>query len=459
MKRDFGAYIYNKVWVLLVLLLAATGCSAGAEQENVELEKGEAEHTLVMYMLANNNLEMSIFNNVLDAEEGMVGAMPSTRLLIYLDKRTETTLYEVSYLPYGADNHIKQCKVLKSYPQQTSTTPQVMRSVMEDVKVLAPSKSYGLVLAGHGTGWFPKPSSGTSYDQQKVAPMMGVGVNGGWQSEYFFGYERFMEPETRAMGYDLVAQEDGTFARTDESFISAAEIVEGISPIHFDYIIFDACFMSSIEFLYDMRHSADYILASPVEVLGVGLPYTPIVGNLMSPRHNLGAMCDLIKDVYVRDNEFSVRKSLALALIDCAQLEPLADIVAEIYRSVEEGDYQTTIAKRIDMERLQPLDRMLPPAFYDFEDFVCELAGEGELRERFLEQLAKVVVDVEHTEDIYSIGYTPDGMIMGYENIEKKIDGVLDLCGINTYVPFRNVPVTLSHYFQTDWAKKVYNME
>ena len=442
--------VYNIVLAALLSLLM--GCQSVVQGPVEVLNRGEVEHTLVMYLIANNNLETSIYRNALDAEAGMVGALPSTRLVIYLDKRTETTLYEVRYLPYGSGGeYIRYCKELKSYPHQISTTPIVMRSVLEDVKVLAPSKSYGLVLSGHGSGWFPKPSSGTSYDQQKVAPAWG-GV------EYQFNYERFVD-ETRAMGYDLVEQPDGGFVRTDESFISSSEIVEGLSPIHFDYIIFDACFMSSIEFLYDLRGSADYVIASPVEILGVGLPYREIVGNLMSRNHDLTALCDLILDVYMRDNNFTTTKSLALALLDCSRLEEFSDVVAEIYNKVSDGNYRTTIADRVDMNNVQVLDRMSPAAFHDLDDYVLELAGEGELRDKFLAALDRLVVKKVHTEEIYSYGDSLDGWTTGYDFIEQKVGGRLDLSGINTYVPYRDVPVTLEHYFQTAWAKKIYGVK
>lgn len=418
-----------------------------------QLGSGEVEHTLVMYLLANNNLETSIYHNALDAEAGMVGALPSTRLVIYLDRRNETKLYEVRYLPYGdGDEYIRYCKVLKTYPDQISTKPEVMRGVLEDVKRLAPSKSYGLVCSGHGTGWFPKPSSGTSYDKQKVAPLWGEG-------EYVFNYDRYV-PETKAMGYDLVELEDGSLVRTDESFISSAEIVEGLSPIHFDYILFDACFMSSVEFLYDLRHSTDYVIASPVEVLGVGMPYKEVVRNLMTTNHNLATLCDIIMDVYMRDDKFTATKSLALALIDCSHLEALADAVADVYDSVSKGDYKSTLKDRIKLSEIQMLDRMIPAAFHDMDDYVYAMAGGNTPQmQHFLEVLDKVVVKSVHTEDIYSYGYSSDGFAVGYANIEYKVNGVMDLCGISTYVPSRDLPVTLEYYFQTEWAKKVYSEE
>lgn len=47
-----------------------------------------------------------------------------------------------------------------------------------------------------------------------------------------------------------------------EEYMSAGDLAEGLSEIKFDYVIFDVCFMSSIELLYDLKDNARYILAS-----------------------------------------------------------------------------------------------------------------------------------------------------------------------------------------------------
>ena len=122
MKRSFVHNIY-RVLTLLLLVVATVGCSMVEEEESAVLEPNEVEHTLLMYLMADNNLAASIYQNALDAEIGMENASPATRLLIYLDTATKTTLYEIRYLPYGSGKeHIRMCKVLKEYPQQLSST-------------------------------------------------------------------------------------------------------------------------------------------------------------------------------------------------------------------------------------------------------------------------------------------------------------------------------------------------
>lgn len=443
-----------RVLTSLLLVVATVGCSMVEEEESALLEPNEVEHTLLMYLMADNNLAASIYQNALDAEIGMENASPATRLLIYLDTATKTTLYEIRYLPYGSgEEHIRMCKVLKEYPQQLSSTPQVMNQVMRDVLELAPSRSYGLVLSGHGTGWFPKPTSGTSYDEQKAPAAPGT-------FEYDFT-PLFLSAETRCMGWDYLREGDNREI-VEESYTDAREIIEGLAPIHFDYVIFDACFMASVEFLYEVRGIADYIIASPVEILAVGLPYREIVANLMTRAHDVTKIADIVMDVYMRDDKFSYNKSLALTTIDCSKLDALADVVADIYASVEgEGDFVDKVTAEVNLENVQVLDRMQPAAFYDLEDFVFELTDDQQLRERFARALAEVVVGAVHTEDIYSLGYTPDSVFgsYGYAYIENKVGGELDLSGLGIYIPYRQAPVTLSHYVETSWARRVYHLE
>ena len=65
----------------------------------------------------------------------------------------------------------------------------------------------------------------------------------------------------------------------DISELAAA--IDG-SGVRFDYLLFDACFMSSVEALYDLRRAADYIVASPCEVMAHGFPYDTVIPSLFA---------------------------------------------------------------------------------------------------------------------------------------------------------------------------------
>ena len=47
--------------------------------------------------------------------------------------------------------------------------------------------------------------------------------------------------------------------------------------MHFDYILFDACLMQSVETAYALRKITDYIIASPISISAEGAYYTDLV--------------------------------------------------------------------------------------------------------------------------------------------------------------------------------------
>ena len=51
---------------------------------------------------------------------------------------------------------------------------------------------------------------------------------------------------------------------------------------HFDFVLFDACFMQSIEVAYALRNFTDYYIGSPTEIPGPGARYDVLVPALFS---------------------------------------------------------------------------------------------------------------------------------------------------------------------------------
>ena len=93
---------------LFVALASVALCSCAIEEQGdggVQLlEPNQSEHTLVMYMFADNNLAGDMMSNIYNAERGLTKSMPSARIVVYLDRADTTMLYELKYLPYGEDS-------------------------------------------------------------------------------------------------------------------------------------------------------------------------------------------------------------------------------------------------------------------------------------------------------------------------------------------------------------------
>jgi hypothetical protein len=101
-----------------------------------------------------------------------------------------------------------------------------------------------------------------------------------------------------------------------------------------DVLVLDACFMGSIEFLYEIQDLTAFAVVSPATVPNEGLPYDAILAQLinspeLSPRE-LGA---LIVSLYERDyqtNNWFVRTPVTLATVDVQKLSPLVASVNSI---------------------------------------------------------------------------------------------------------------------------------
>jgi hypothetical protein len=55
-------------------------------------------------------------------------------------------------------------------------------------------------------------------------------------------------------------------------------------PYKLDFIIFDACFMGSVEVCYELKDKAEYIVASPTEILSPGFVYSSMMQHLFKPK-------------------------------------------------------------------------------------------------------------------------------------------------------------------------------
>ena len=290
---------------------------------------------------------------------------------------------------------------------------------MNDIKSLAPSKSYGIVFSGHGAGWFPNPiSSGTENDSQKLPPYM---------IEHPISIDPDRIPLTRWYGYDNNSSKA-------ECFMTTEIMVAGLSVIDLDYIIFDACYMSSIEMLYELRDVADYIVASPAEIMAYGFPYAEIIPMIFEEKASLVDIAKQFVDYY-KNRYTGTYKCAAVAVVDCSKLEALAQSVKAIYKAG---------VRDVDL------------AYFDMMSYFSLATPNEELLESFRSAFSSAVVYSDHTSRIYAelgSGSKKTGKA-GYVSSVSP-DGILSLCGVNCYVPRNYLPVTKSLWEQTAWGRAV----
>lgn len=227
--------LYFFLWICLSILLVAC--------EDKEPDVSIGNRTILVYMAADqrgtyNNLSKFVSGDLNEMKEGWAQMNTlGVHLLIYVDDGSSPRLIELE----KKGNDVIET-VVKKYEDRNSVgvaeTQEVFADVFSNSKYQA--DSYGLVYWSHGDGWLPYP--------------LGAG--------------------TRWVGQDT---------GNEDNRMNISEFVEILkSAPHFDFILFDACFMQSVEVTYELRDYTDYCIGSPTEIPGPGAPYDVVVPAMFS---------------------------------------------------------------------------------------------------------------------------------------------------------------------------------
>lgn len=222
----------KKLFKTLLLSLSFLCIACGGEDEPTKPANKQPQRTVLAYIVSDNSLSYFSDSDINEMLEGIKSVDTQVNnLLVYVDSNTTPVLYRITNDKKG--NAIKE--IIREYDEQVSTSPQVMKEVCSTVFSNYPAQSYGLIYWSHGEGWKPVPLTATRW----------IGQDKG----------------------------DGT---TDYTNIDELKQVLASVP-HLDFLLFDACFMMTVEVAYALRDEADYIIASPTEIPGPGAPYDVLV--------------------------------------------------------------------------------------------------------------------------------------------------------------------------------------
>lgn len=317
--------------------------------------------TVLMYFPWASDLTSFFYKNIADMGQAVASsAGDSVRVLVYMcTSETEAELYEL--VPQGST-----CihEPIKEYKNPAYTTAAGIASMLADVRTAAPAPRYAMTIGCHGMGWVP----------------VAGGRSRGGEALPRFHWEAGSGPLTRYFG--------GMTAETQTDISTLAEGIEA-AGMHMEFILFDDCYMSSVEAAYDLRHVADYIIGCPTEIMGYGMPYAGIAPRLLGTP-DYAATCSEFLDFYT-----SYAWPYGTIGVTCtAQLDSLARVVGKI-----EAAYDFEPDLRPDLQRM---DGYSPAIFYDLGDYVAALCPDEAMLREFRAQLARAVPYSAHTPQYYS---------------------------------------------------------
>lgn len=345
-----------------------------------------------------STLEKYIASNIRAMRRAILdrNGLGNTRLIVYKATSYDSgLLYEIAYKDGSlVENTISDISATFSSSNQTDNIDKI-KTVLNKVKEYAPAKTYSMIIGCHGNSW----------------------IQAGNCLEYMNrGYAKGM----KAFG-----------TADDANQIDNKSLVEALQQcdIHLAYLLFDACYMGSIEAAYDFRNICDYYLSSQNEILTVGVPYDKLGDDLL--KHNYDAVVNKYYEFYSKYMENGMYASYgSFSAVKTSYLEDMAKIVREINLS--------SLSETASVDDVQPMDGIKPTIFFDFKDYYDKFCTDESLLRKFNVTLTALVPYERHTPEYFT-----------YFGSLHHIPATHS-CGLDTSQPTQN-PAARRLVTETEW--------
>jgi hypothetical protein len=201
--------------------------------------------------------------------------------------------------------------------------------------------------------------------------------------------------------------------------------------------------MASVEALSQMRSLADYMIASPTEIMIAGFPYDRVVKTLFGDWSEQGMkqVGSEFVDYYTNvGNEGAYSGTIAVVKMD--QMEGLAQAVRRMVLSI---DNPVT-----SVDGIQYYERYSRPGhvFFDLDDYLIHARKDAMPTEynAFVAQLERTVIYKGHTRTFYSAAPLSPGYVT-----------VNHFSGLAVFIPWSQTASFVSDYLTTEWYQDVYS--
>ena len=293
--------MYKKQMKYLLLLVTAITLLTSCSKSDTDDKPSIAQRTVIVYMSAENNLGGLNFDtqNIEDMATGSANLADNCRLLVFLDR---PNAYVKPFIAQVTKDSQHPLDTLYRFEEDFYASDGAkFQEVVSKAIALAPAQDYGLVLWGHANGW--------TIERDTTADTSSA--------------------QRRAYGIDTGNNSAGTTGK----WMNIPTMAKALQQVgtRFKFIFCDCCNMQSIEVAYELRNAAEYLIASPAEIDGVGAPYSKIVQHFFQTDDER-MYTDICNDYHAQVDY--VGGHLPISAIKTSQLEALAKATREVLPTV-----------------------------------------------------------------------------------------------------------------------------
>lgn len=400
--------------IATLFIVVGVSCSNGDSPDGPDVPVTPVGQTVFMFFPWSNSL-LSDFRRTVEDMQTVVAqrSMKDERIMVFMaTSEREAVLFELK-----KQNGRCLTDTLRRYSDRPFTSRQWLTSLFSEVMTLAPASRYGMVVGCHGLAWVPVQGQRNAPKRLGSQEWIDEGDNL-YKEEKIDKEGLYKEERINKEGEpnDLMHFEvqgpvttrfiGGTYPETQ---IETTDLADAMADagFHTEYILFDACYMSSVEVAYELKDVTHYLIASPTEVLSYGFPYITMGKHLLGTPNYKG-----IADSFISFYSSYNLPYGTVAVTDCTQLDALAAIAqqinaadaeqtnaaaAEPTNAASEGKLNTARSGKNVPNGVQIMDGYSPTLFYDLGHLMSLKDAGTVLTAAFAEQLEKTVPYKGHT--------------------------------------------------------------
>ena len=365
--------------IATLFIVVGVSCSNGDSPDGPDVPVTPVGQTVFMFFPWSNSL-LSDFRRTVEDMQTVVAqrSMKDERIMVFMaTSEREAVLFELK-----KQNGRCLTDTLRRYSDRPFTSRQWLTSLFSEVLTLAPASRYGMVVGCHGLAWVPV--QGQRNARKRLGSQERIDEEDNLYKEERIDKEG--EPNDlmhfEVQGPVTTRFIGGTYPETQ---IETTDLADAMADagFHTEYILFDACYMSSVEVAYELKDVTHYLIASPTEVLSYGFPYITMGKHLLGTPNYKG-----IADSFISFYSSYNLPYGTVAVTDCTQLDALAAIAQQI---------NAAAAEQLVPNGVQIMDGYSPTLFYDLGHLMSLKDAGTVLTAAFAEQLDKAVPYKGHT--------------------------------------------------------------
>lgn len=363
--------------IATLFIVVGVSCSNGDSPDGPDAPVTPVGQTVFMFFPWSNNL-LSDFRRTVEDMQTVVAqrSMKDERIVVFMaTSEREAVLFELK-----KQNGRCLTDTLRHYSDRPFTSRQWLTSLFSEVMTLAPASRYGMVVGCHGLAWVPV--QGQRNARKRLGSQERID-----EEDNLYKEERLDKEGDDLMHFEVQGPVTTRFigGTYPETQIETTDLADAMADagFHTEYILFDACYMSSVEVAYELKDVTHYLIASPTEVLSYGFPYITMGKHLLGTPNYKGIVDSFISFYSSYNLPYGT-----VAVTDCTQLDALAAIAQQI---------NAVAAEQLVPNGVQIMDGYSPTLFYDLGHLMSLKDAGTVLTAAFAEQIEKTVPYKGHT--------------------------------------------------------------